>query len=107
MSLSRAFREESRIVLPESRLLFNMTVYCGFCNAPFKEWRYPFSFEGGYYTREVASDISGVRVFDVEFIVDVPRQARSGDLFACSIVSQEGGHIFNNKGLNYSYRLEL
>jgi hypothetical protein len=104
--LSRAFMEESRVVLPESSLLFTMIIYCGFCDAPFAEWRYPFRLKGGFYTRELASDIAGVRVFDVDLLVDIPRQARPGDTFACSIVSEERGLIFNNKGLNYSYRLE-
>ena len=48
---------------------------------------------------------AGVRVFDVDFMVEAPRRSGSGDYFSCSIVSGEGGLIFNNKGLNYSYRL--
>jgi hypothetical protein len=105
--LSRALKEECRVVLPESRLLSRMIIYCGFCDASFSEWRHTFGFKGDFYTRELDSDIGGVRVFDVDFFVDIPRQARLGNFFACSVVSEERGLIFNNKGLNYSYRLEL
>jgi len=105
--LSRAFMEESRIVLPEKSLLPGLIVYCGLCVAPFSEWKNRFRVKGDLYVRELASDQEGVRVFDIDFLVDIPGQARPGDYFACSVVCEELGRIFNNKGLNYSYRLDL
>jgi fido (protein-threonine AMPylation protein) len=104
--LNPAFREESRVVLPDARLLSTLIVYCGLCDAPFSQWRHPFKLNGGFYVEEMPSEMEGVMVFDVDILFDMPRQARPGDLLACSVVSEEMGLIFNNKGLNYSYRLD-
>lgn len=103
--LSRAFREESRVVLPDAGLLSTLTVYYGLCDAPFSRWRHGFEAGGGFRVDEIPSETEGVRVFDMDLLLDIPLQARPGDLFACSVVSHEKGLIFNNKGLNYSYRL--
>lgn len=105
--LSRAFMDESRIVLADEGLLPRMTVYWGLCEAPLSQWRHAFSLRQGIYFEEIASDREGLKVFDVDFRVKIPRQARRGDSFACSIVFEEQGLIFNNKGLNYSYPLDL
>ena len=99
--------DESRIVLADEGLLPRMTVYWGLCEAPFSQWRHAFSLRQGIYFEEIGSDREGLRVFDVDFRVEIPRQARRGDSFACSIVFEEQGLIFNNKGLNYSYPLDL
>ena len=47
-----------------------------------------------------------MRRFDVDFTVDAPGQGEGGLYFACSVASPEAGLMFNNKGLNYSYRLD-
>jgi fido (protein-threonine AMPylation protein) len=104
-TLSRLFADRGKIVFPETRLLYGMTVYCGVSGGPFTEWRDSFSLKGCFAIEERPSGRAGVRVFDVDFMVEAPRRSGSGDYFSCSIVSGEGGLIFNNKGLNYSYRL--
>ncbi|MGD0231825.1 MAG: Fic family protein, partial [Syntrophorhabdales bacterium] len=99
--------DQCRIAFSDARLLYGMTVHCGFCDGPFTEWRYPFSMKGNLHIKEVTPEIAGVRAFDVDFILDIPRQVKRGDYFSCSIASPEAGLVFTNKGLNYSYRLEL
>jgi fido (protein-threonine AMPylation protein) len=106
-TLLSLFAERGKIVFPEARLLYGMTAYCGIASGPFTEWRDSFSLRGGFSIREMPAERPGVRVFDVDFIVEAPGRARRGDYFSCSIVSGGGGLIFNNKGLNYSYRLDL
>ncbi len=105
--VGRALRDQSKIVFPDSRLLHHMTIYCGFCDAPFSEWRYRFSLRNNFYIKEFAPVAEGLWAFDVEVIVEIPWQARNGDYFACSITCDEVPLIFNNKGLNYTYRIEL
>ncbi len=98
--------DQCRVVFPDAALLHDMTVYCGFCNGPFTQWRHSFSLKE-VYRKETASEIGGVRTFDVDFVVDVPGQVKRGDYFSCSVTGGEAGLVFNNKGLNYSYRLDL
>jgi hypothetical protein len=99
--------DQCRIVLPREGLLHGMTNYCGFCDGPFAEWRYAFSLTGGgAAVTELPAEIGDAETFDVGFIVDVPWQVRDGDYFSCSVAIPGEGLIFNNKGLNYSYRLK-
>lgn len=105
-TLGGFFADRGKIVFPETRLLHEMTVYCGIASGPFMEWRAAFSLKGCFAIEERPSERAGVRAFDVDFIVETPRRAHRGDYFSCSIVSGGGALIFNNKGLNYSYRLD-
>jgi fido (protein-threonine AMPylation protein) len=104
--LREILADQCKVAFPDDSLLYDMTVYCGFCSGPFAEWRLPFSLKD-FYRKEVASDIPGVRAFDVDFVADIPAPARRGEYFSCSVASGKAGLIFNNKGLNYSYRLDL
>jgi fido (protein-threonine AMPylation protein) len=104
-SLREALAEQSKIVFPDARLLAGMDIYCGFCDAPFTEWRRAFSVRENFYIKELPEEPDGVRRFDIDFIVDAPQPGEGGEYFACSVTSNEGHLIFNNKGLNYSYRL--
>ena len=104
--LREVLADQCKVVFPDDPLLDDMTVYCGFCSGPFTEWRHPFSLKD-FYRKELAPEIDGVRTFDVDFVVDVPAQVESGEYFSCSVAGGEAGLIFNNKGLNYSYRLDL
>jgi hypothetical protein len=105
--LANTFEAESRIVLPDARFLSSLVVYCGLCDAPFSPWRHTFRASGdSFRVSEIDSETEGVQVFDLDFLLDLPRRARPGDFFACSVVSEELGLIFNNKGLNYSFKLE-
>ncbi len=105
-ALRQALEEHAAIVFPEDRLLYGMTIHCGIADAPFTEWRRPFSLTGNFYIKELGQEIEGVRRFDVDFTVDAPGQGEGGPYFACSVTSPEAGLTFNNKGLNYSYRLD-
>ncbi len=104
--LREVLSDQCRVVFPEVSLLYDMTVYGGFCSGPFTEWRCAFGLKV-CYTKEITPEIGGVRAFDVDFVVEVPGQAKGGDYFSCSVTAGKAGLIFNNKGLNYSYRLEL
>ncbi len=104
--LREVLADQCRVVFPEAPLLYDMIVYCGFCSGPFTEWCYSFGLKV-FYTKEITPEIGGVRTFDVDFVVDIPGLAKGGDYFSCSIAGGKAGLIFNNKGLNYSYRLDL
>jgi len=103
----RFLMDHSKIAFPESRLLYDMTIYCGFCDAPSMEWRHRFSLKNNFYIKELKPLTDGTRVFDVDFVVDIPWGVRDGDYFACSVAGDERPLVFDNKGLNYACRLEL
>ena len=44
--LREVLADQCRVVFPDDRLLYGMTVYCGFSDGPFTEWRHPFSLRG-------------------------------------------------------------
>ncbi len=102
--LREILADQCKVVFPNDVLIEDMTVYCGFSDGPFEEWREPFSLRE-FYRKEVDSEIPGVRAFDVDFAVTVP-EAVGNRYFSCSVASGRAGLIFNNKGLNYSYRLD-
>ena len=104
--LREILADQCKVVFPEVSLLQDMTVYCGFCGSLFTEWRDSFSLKA-FYTKELTPEIGGVRTFDVDFVVDIPNQVKRGDYFSCSVAGGEAGLAFTNKGLNYSYRLDL
>jgi hypothetical protein len=45
-------------------------------------------------------------VFDIDFVVELRNEHFHYDYFNCCVVSHEAGRTFNNKGLNYSYRID-
>jgi hypothetical protein len=104
--LREVLTDQCRVVFPDAALLYDMTIYCGFCSGPFTEWRHSFGLKV-FYRKEITPETGGVRTFDVDFVVDIPGQAKRGDYFSCSVTGGKAGLIFNNKGLNYSYRLHL
>jgi len=104
---ARTFGDYSKIAFPDGRLLHEMTIYCGFCDARSTEWHHRFSLRNNFYVKELQPLADGTRVFDVDFVVEIPHAVRHGDFFACSVASDEGSLLFDNKGLNYMYRLEL
>jgi fido (protein-threonine AMPylation protein) len=102
--LFRILLDECRVVLPESRLLNNLAIYYGFADRPFQEWHHGSAIRNTFYHKELRSADNQVRVFDVDFTVDIPQHGRR-TTFNCSVTCEEKGLIFNNKGLNYSYRI--
>lgn len=104
--LSWQFQEQCSVVLPDEQLLRNITIYCGFSRAYRSEWEHVFSLENDFSIKEIESDVPGIRAFDIDFIVKLRDKHRGYDYFNCSVASGGCGRMFNNKGLNYSYKLE-
>ena len=104
--LGRTLRDYSKIAFPDGGLLHEMTIYCGFCDAPSTEWHHRLSLRNNFYVKELQPLTDGTRVFDVDFVVEIPHLVQDGDYFACSVASDEGSLLFDNKGLNYMLRLE-
>jgi hypothetical protein len=94
------------VVLPQKELVHSLVVYCGLSGKPFDEWRDPFTVEDGFSIEEHRSG-RRAPVFDVDFCVDLPASACQDDHLSCCVACPSEGLIFNNKGLNYSYRLDL
>jgi fido (protein-threonine AMPylation protein) len=103
--LFAALLHECRVVLPESQLLNDLAVYYGFSDGPFREWHHRSAMRNAFYLKELEPAADTARVFDVDLTVDIPRH-NSHPNFNCCLTCEEKGLIFNNNGLNYSYRLE-
>lgn len=104
--LSWEYRDQCRVVFPNEYLLYNMTIYCGFSHSRQSQWEHVFSLKNNFFIKEIRSDMPGIRVFDIDFVVEPDGSYYNYNYFNCCVVSHEGGRIFNNKGLNYSYRIE-
>lgn len=103
---SSRYLDQCRIVLPDEGLLRNLTIYYGFSRAGLGEWEHVAARTGDFFIQELPSYMQGVRVFDMGFIVELQSLHFRYDYFNCCAVSPGGDRLFNNKGLNYSFRLE-
>jgi fido (protein-threonine AMPylation protein) len=104
--LDPQLRDQCMIVLPNEQLIRNMTIYCGFSHSQGGEWRHVFHLKNNFFIREIRPETRGVRVFDIDFVVELRNEHFHYDYFNCCVVSHEAGRTFNNKGLNYSYRID-
>ncbi|MBF0317995.1 MAG: Fic family protein [Nitrospirae bacterium] len=98
--------DQCRVVLHNEHLLHNISIYCGFTDKQRAPWHHSFTVNHNIFVKEVATDIPGTRAFDVDFIIDLYDYHYDYTHFNCCVASQEGGYIFNNKGLNYSYIIQ-
>lgn len=104
--LTTAYRNACRVVLPNDFALYNMAIYCGFSDTPRGRWNQIAKLQHNFRISERESETEGVRVFDIEFLVQ-PGDAETGHpYFNCSVASEESGLQFNNRGLNYCYKVE-
>ncbi len=102
----RNLQDYCRVVFYDENQLRNLKVYCGFSKKERGEWQKIFSVKDNIFIKEIASDIPNTCAYDVDFVIELHGQQYECDYFNCSIVSEDGGLIFNNKGLNYSYKME-
>jgi len=104
--LEQQFRNQGLVVLPDEHLIRNMTIYCGFSHNHCGEWKHVFHLKNNFFIREIRPETPGVRVFDIDFVVELRDEHSCYDYFNCCVVSHGTGRIFNNKGLNYSYEID-
>jgi fido (protein-threonine AMPylation protein) len=100
------FQDQSRAVFPNEEQLYNMVIHCGFTHDSGGKWEQVFILKHSFFINERSSDLTGVRVFDVDFIIELTGNKYSYNYFNCCVVSDDGTRTFNNKGLNYRYRIE-
>lgn len=104
--LGPQYQDQCMVVLPNKHLIRNITIYCGFSCTQGGEWKEVFQLRNNFFIREMQREVSGVRAFDITFIVELRREYSTCAYFNCCVVSHEAGRIFNNKGLNYSCRTD-
>jgi len=104
--LSQQLQDQCAVVLPNAHLIWNMTIYCGFSHNHGGEWKNVFHLKNNFFIREIRPDTPGICVFDIDFVVELRNEHFHYGYFNCCVVSQEAGRTFNNKGLNYSYRID-
>jgi len=104
--LSRQYQERSMIVLPAEHLIRTLTIYTGFTHGHGGEWDHTHHLKNDYFVQEISPDIPGLREFNIVMLIELPEEHARYEYFSCCVVSAETGRIFNNQGLNYSYRME-
>ncbi|MBF0555424.1 MAG: Fic family protein [Nitrospirae bacterium] len=104
--LFSALHDRCMVVFPNEQYLYNMTIYCGFSATERGDWEHVFNIRNNFFIKEIPSDISGARAFDIDFSIELHDYHYGCDYFNCCVVSHEGGYIHNNKGLNYSYKIQ-
>jgi hypothetical protein len=104
--LSSQYSDKCMVVLPDEQSIINMVIHCGFSDDQGDEWLEIFELRKNFTITEIKSDLPGVRTFDIDFIIEIPDGHIPYNYFNCSVTSPGTGRIFNNRGLNYSYRLK-
>lgn len=104
--LLSSLHDRCMVSFPSEHFLYNMTIYCGFSSRERGDWEHVFNIKHNYFMKEIASDIKNTRAFDIDFAFELHDYHYGCDYFNCCIVSHEGGYIHNNKGLNYSYKIQ-
>lgn len=104
--LSRQYQEHALVVLPDASLLRTMTIYTGFSHGQGGKWDHARRLKNDYLVHEISPDLPGIRVFSIGFMIEICDEHTRFDYFSCCVVSTAAERIFNNKGLNYSYRME-
>ena len=70
--LRQALAGQSRVVFPEARLLYGMTVYCGFCDGPFTRVAQHLQPPRELLYKGARTGDRRRGRFDVDFVVDTP-----------------------------------
>ncbi|MEO5359325.1 MAG: Fic family protein [Nitrospirota bacterium] len=104
--LFSTLHDRCMVVFPNEHYLYNMATYCGFSKEKRGDWEHVFNIKHNFFIKEIPSDINGTRAFDIDFSIELHDYHYDCDYFNCCVVSHEGGYIHNNKGLNYSYKIQ-
>jgi len=97
--------EQCRIVVSDEHYTKSLILYCGFSHARHGGWEHVFTIKGDYHIEERPYN-APIRLFDVDLIIELKDYHYNFNYFSCSIVTNDGSMIYNNKGLNYSYQIE-
>jgi len=100
--LSEEYIDECKIVFPDENALYNIVIYCGL-SRNYGNWEREISFSSPGI--EYMESKVNMKIYEVTFFTDL----HDIDGYEClefSVVSPLTGQVFNNKNLNYWYRLE-
>ncbi|MEO5357575.1 MAG: Fic family protein [Nitrospirae bacterium YQR-1] len=99
-------QDQCRVVCPDELTLSNMSIHCGFTKKEKDPWEKIFTLKGNFFIKETVMDIKGTRTFDVDFTIELHQHHYEYKYFNVSVSSAEAGLIYNNKGLNYTYKIQ-
>jgi fido (protein-threonine AMPylation protein) len=103
---SWSYQQQVRIVFNDEQDLHDMRVHCGFTRQPEDTWEHVFDMQKAFFIKEEASENKEIRVFDVDFVIDLSDYHYDYQFFNCCVFSNDGSRIFTNKGLNYTFKFE-
>jgi len=103
--LNRRYQEQSLVVLPSESCIHRMITYSGFSHSHGGKWENVNQVNDNYFVKEISTDTPGGRAFNISTMVELSNELCRYEYFNCCVASPETGRIFNNQGLNYSYRM--
>lgn len=104
--LCNQYQEQCRVVFPDEYHINHMRIHCGFSLEQDGPWEHIIELQENLYIKEIRTDPGGVRIFDIDFILILNDAILKYSYFNCCVMSEDSSRVFNNKGLNYSYKLE-
>ena len=104
--LCNQYKDQCRVVFPDEYNVYHMHIHYGFSKEQDGPWEHIFDLHKNFYIKEMRTDPGGIRVFDIDFIVILNDVLFEYKYFNCCVMSEDSSRVFNNKGLNYSYKLE-
>lgn len=103
--LHKQYLEQCRIVFADETAAKKLVLHCGFSQYRSGEWENVYDTDKYALLNEIKSPMQGVRILDAVFFVKATKKRlRLQHYFNCC-VSSDNCEMFNNKGLNYSFRL--
>jgi len=104
--LCAQYQEQCRVVFPDEHFIYHMHVHCGFSFEQDGPWEHIFTSHKDFYIMEMQPEPGGIRNFDVFILIELNDVLKEYSYFNCCVLSEDGSRTFNNKGLNYIYKME-
>ncbi|MBF0329233.1 MAG: Fic family protein [Nitrospirae bacterium] len=103
--LHKQYKEQCRIVFEDEADIKKIVLHYGFSEHRLGEWKNIYDSNKPAFKDEIKSSVHSIRIFDAVFFVKpVKNTSRLYNYFNCCVSSGNSG-MFNNKGLNYSFKL--
>ena len=101
--LAGDYRDQCKIVFPDESSLYEMEIYTGL-SYNYTVWEREKCLRSPLIT-EIFWKKSPVRTFDITLFLTLEEDEKAYNFLEISIVSPRTGQVFNNKGLNYCYKI--
>lgn len=98
------YEEKCRVIFPSKEVLYNMEIYTGLSYSH-SVWEKEICMVSPTI-EEIGLRENNIRLFDVTLFLLLENEDMNYEFLEISVASSSSGQIFNNKGLNYCYKLK-